>query len=91
MAAQQLPALDIERSLVGELELDGYTVPYVDLEEAATLSSHLRVGDIEYTYDRSFPIKGHSAVMPAAVRELLASGRKVLVAERTERYLVYLA
>ena len=53
--------------------------------------TRLRVGETEYTYDRSYPIKGHSAVMPGAIAELQAQGRQVLVAERSDRYYVYLA
>ncbi len=91
MATQQAEALVVDRSRVGTLELGRMTVPYVDLEDEPFVSSHLRVGDAEYTYSRSFPIKGHGAVMPDVVSELLAAGRSVLVAERRERYYLYLA
>lgn len=91
MATQQAEMLVVDRSRVGTLELGGMTVPFVDLEDEPFVSSQLRVGDTEYTYSRSFPIKGHGAVMPGVVSELLAAGRSVLVAERRERYYLYLA
>jgi hypothetical protein len=75
---------------MGSLELEGTTVTYVNLEHVASVPIRLRVADTEYTFERSFPIRGHSAVLPAAVAEL-EQGRRVLVAERQERYLVYLS
>jgi hypothetical protein len=91
MTTGQMPVLDVDRSLLGELDLGGFDVPFVDLDEFDSVASHLRIDGTEYAYERSFPVKGHSAVMPAAVAELLDAGRTVLVAERNERYLVYLA
>jgi len=85
------PVLEVDRSLVGTLELEGPDVPYVNLEDAPAIPTHLNVGAVEYTYDRSFPIKGHSAVLPQAIREYEAAGKRALIAERHERYLVYLA
>lgn len=83
--------LEIDPSLIGALDLGAFEVPYVDLETAPAIHTHLRVGDTEYVYDRSYPIQGHSAVMPGEVMELLQQGRKVLVVERSERYYLYLA
>lgn len=83
--------LEVDPSLIGGLDLGEFEVPYVGLEQEPLIHTHLRVGDTEYVYQRSYPIKGHSAVMPGYVAELLQEGRKVLVAERDERYYVYLA
>ncbi|OGO50753.1 MAG: hypothetical protein A2148_03405 [Chloroflexi bacterium RBG_16_68_14] len=91
MVAQQASHLDIERSRIGRLALEEFEVPYVHLADAPVVQSRLRVDGTEYTYDRSYPVKGHSAVMPGAIRGLLAEGRRVLVAERGERHFVYLA
>jgi hypothetical protein len=91
MAAQEPPALQIEPSSLGTLELDTFTVPYANLADRPFVHTRLRLGEVEYAYDRSYPIFGHSAVMPAAVAELLAEGRNVLVVERNKRYYVYLA
>ena len=83
--------LDVDPSRIGELDLGEFEVPLVGLEGEPAMHTHLRVGDTEYVYERSYPIKGHSAVMPAYVAELRQKERKVLVAERNERYYVYLA
>ncbi len=91
MATQEATYLEVDSSRIGLLQLEGFQVPYVHLEDEPSVHSRLRVGDTEYTYDHSYPIKGHSAVMPDDIAELQADGRRVLVAERGERYLVYLA
>ena len=91
MTTQTPTNLEIDPSLVGTLELAGFDVPYVNLEAQPFVHTRLLVGGTEYTYDRTYPIKGHSAVMPGDVAELQEQGRQVLVAERNERYYVYLA
>jgi hypothetical protein len=91
VAEQQTEPQQIDPSLIGTLELAGAGVPYVDLEEWPFVGTRLVVDSTEYTYNRSFIIQGHSAVMPAAVAELQAQGRKILVVERKERYYVYVA
>ena len=85
----EAPTLEIELSLIGSLELEGVDVAYVNLEQLAAIPVRLRVAGIEYNYDRSFPVHGHSAVLPQAIAEL-EEGQRVLVAERQKRYLVYL-
>ena len=87
----EAPTLEVERSLMGSLELANATVAYVNLEQQAAIPTRLRVADVEYAYERSFPIRGHSAVLPEVIAELLDEERRILVAERQERYLVYLA
>ncbi len=91
MTAEAPTHLEVDPSLVGGLDLGTIEVPYVNLESQPGVHTRLLVGETAYTYDRSYPIKGHSAVMPGAVAELVAEGRQVLVAERGERYYVYLA
>ncbi len=83
--------LQLDPSLIGTLELDTFQVPYVHLENQPVVPAHLRAGETEYIYNRSYPVKGYSATMPAAVAELQAEGRQVLVAERNERYYLYVA
>ncbi len=85
------PALDIERSLVGTLELEGTNATYVNLEQLATIPTRLRVADVEYAYERSFPVRGHSAVLPEVLAELENGGKRVVVAERAERYILFVA
>jgi hypothetical protein len=88
---QQTEPLAIDPEHIGALELDGREVPYVDIEDAPYIHTNLDVGGATYAYERTFPIKGHSAVMPQAVAELQSKGKRVLVAERSERYYVYVA
>jgi hypothetical protein len=82
--------LDIDPALIGDLDLGEVEVPLIDLGDQPAMHTHLRAGDVEYVYQRSYPIKGHSAVLPAYVAQLRQKGGKVLVAERNERYYVYL-
>jgi hypothetical protein len=83
--------VEVDPALIGVLDLEPYELPYVDLNDAPLMHTQLRVGETEYAYQRSFPIKGHSAVMPGAVEELLAQGKQLLIAEHNERYFVYAA
>ena len=85
------PTLDIDDSLLGSLELEGPDVAYVNLQQLASIPTRLRAAGIEYAYERSFPISGHSAVLPDVIAELDKQERRVLVAERRERYLLYVA
>ena len=91
MTAQEAAPLRIDPALIGELELDALQVPYVHLGDEPFVHSRLLVGETAYTYDRSYPVTGHSAVMPGAIAQVQAEGRRVLVAERNERFYVYLA
>lgn len=91
MAASEGTQLEIDPSLIGTLELEGLDVSYVNLGNEPLARGQLRVGGTDYAYHRSFPITGHSAVMPDAVRDLLSDEKQVLVAERGGRYYVYLA
>ena len=91
MVTQGESTLEIDPSLVGTLELEGLDVSYVNLGNEPLALGQLRVGGTEYAYHRSFPITGHSAVMPDAIRDLLSDEKQVLVAERSGRYYVYLA
>jgi hypothetical protein len=85
------PPVEVDPGLVGVLDLAPHELPYVDLNDAPLMHTQLRLGETEYAYVRSFPIKGHSAVMPAAVEELLAQGKQILIAEHNERYYIYAA
>jgi hypothetical protein len=91
MVTQELGSIEVDPQELGRLELAGYDLPYVDLEEAPAVRNKLTLYETEYEYTRSFPIKGHSAIMPAYVGELIDQGKRILVAERNERYYVYVA
>jgi hypothetical protein len=82
----EIPDTQVETVIIGD-----YRVPLVDLDREEFVGSKLVVHQTEYTYVRTYPVKGHSAVMPEAIAELLEQGKKVIVAERNERYYVYTA
>ena len=89
-AAKATP-LEVTRSNVGTLHLEGFDAPYVNLDGETQIRSRLRVGATEYVWHRSMPVQGHSAALPEAVAELQSEGHKLLIAERDDRYLLYLA
>ncbi len=91
MTTESTIALEIKRSLIGTLHLDGLDAPYVNLDQQPLIYHRLRVRNTEYAYERSIPVRGHSAVLPEAITKLQSEGRQVLIAERNDRYLVYLA
>lgn len=91
MAARKPTPLVIDGELLGTLELGTFKVPYANLADRPFAHTRMRVDDVEYTYARSYPVHGHSAMMPAAVADLVAEGCEVLVVERNKRYYVYLA
>ncbi len=91
MAGEQATAIKVETSGLGVLTLETERVPYVNLVNEPAISARLLIGAEAYTYARSYPIMGNSAVLPAGIAELGAEGRRVLVAERDGRYLIYVA
>lgn len=81
--------LELDPAQLGTLELDEIWVPYVDLYDAGFLPTRVKVTDDEYAYTQSFPVHGHSAVMPQAIRELREKGKRAIVVERNHRYYVF--
>lgn len=90
MASESAPALEIDRSQIGTLDIGTQHVSYVQLQGTLAIGARLSVNGTEYTYQQSVPVLGHSAVMPDIVDEATAEGRTVLIAERDDRYYVYL-
>ena len=83
---------EFEDALLEPFATDGVLVPLLRLTaEEEPPDSQIKVGDQPYQYERSYPIKGHSAVMPGYLREQLAAGKKPLIVERPTRFYVYLA
>jgi hypothetical protein len=83
---------DYDDALLVPLELDRLTVPMLRLtEDGPPPLADIKVGDQAYAYDRSYPVKGYSAVMPRYVSEQVAAGKKPLVIERPERLYLYWA
>lgn len=87
----EAPTLEVERSLVGTLELEGTDVPYLNLEDFPAIPTQLRVAGVDYSYVRSFPIQGHSAVLPRAIAEVREASKQPVIAERNERYILFVA
>ena len=82
---------EFEDALLEPFATDGVVVPLLRLtSEEQPPDSQIKVGDQAYNYDRSYPVKGHSAVMPGYLREQFAAGKKPLIVERPDRFYVYL-
>ncbi len=69
----------------------GVSAPLLRLNRVDLPPVEIKVGEQEYRYDRSYPIKGHGAVMPGYLQECVEQGKQPLVIERIQRYYVYLA
>jgi hypothetical protein len=82
---------EIDDALLETYEEAGLLLPALRLTGGGPPQVELLVGGQLYRYQRSFPIKGHSAVMPAYLREQLNDGKKPLVVERPDRFYVYLS
>lgn len=70
---------------------DSLRLPLLRLTTGGPPHVEIRVGDQGYRYERSYPIKGHSAVMPQYLREQSSAGKRPLIVERPDRYYVYFA
>ena len=81
--------MDLDPSQLGTLELDGMWVPYIDLYAERFMPARIAVGKDEYAFNSSQIIRGHSATLPAKIRELRAGGKKPMIAERANRYYVF--
>lgn len=82
--------LDLDEAQVVPYAVDG-EVPRVRLTRGEPPSVDVRLGGREYRYERSFPIKGHAAVMPRYLREQAAAGKDLLIIERPDRFYIYVA
>jgi len=83
--------LELDDDQLEPYALDGATVPRVRLTRDGPPPVDVRVGTRAYRYDRSFPLKGHGAVLPRYLLEQLAAGKQALLIERSDRFYVYLA
>ena len=82
---------EFEEDQLEPLPIDGMLIPRIRLTlEEAPPFHQVKVGEQAYQYEKSYPIKGHSATLPRFVREQMGAGRKPLLIERPTRYLVYL-
>jgi hypothetical protein len=83
--------LELEDTLLEPFPMDGLVVPVIRMTTDALPEVNLLVGDQAYRYDRSYPIKGYSAVLPRYLSEQVATGKKPLLIERPDRLYVYFA
>ena len=72
-----------------ELALGGMFVPLIRMYTESLPDINIQVGDQPYLYDRSCPIKGHSAILPGQIRQALAEGKQPLLIERPDRFYIY--
>jgi hypothetical protein len=83
--------LEFEDSALEPFAMDGFQVPLLKMNHLEVPSAEIVVGGEKFRYARSFPIKGYGAIMPGYLRGQLDAGKRPLVAERLNRYFVYLA
>ncbi len=89
---QQHEVLALDPASIGTLDLPGpMWVPLADLVDADFLPTRVSLGGEEYAWQSSVIIRGHGAVLPARIRDLQASGKKVLIIEREDRYYVFVS
>lgn len=81
--------MEVDPAQLGTLALDGRWLPYIDLYDADFLPAQITVGKDEYIFRKSFIIMGHGAVMPQAIAELRAEGKRPIVVEREDRYYLF--
>jgi hypothetical protein len=83
--------LELDSLPVRSFPVEDLDVPLVDLGGFEFPHARLKLGDTVYSYRQTFPVMGHSAVMPQHLRGLIEEGHRVLLAQRGERYYVYVA
>jgi len=84
--------LQFEDSDLEGFPIDTLTLPRIRMTtETMPPDSEIRVGEHAYTYERSIPIKGHSAHLPRYLNEQIAAGKQPLIIERLDRFYVYFA
>jgi hypothetical protein len=82
--------LELDDLELEPLPLDGMEVPRVHVYGPPPFTQ-ARLGEQEYRYERSFPVKGHGANLPNFIREQMDAGKKPLVLERENRFYIYLS
>ena len=81
--------LELDETQLDTLALDGMEVPRIRLHGPPPYTEAM-LGDTEYRYEKSFPVKGHGAELPNFIREQMAAGKTPLILERETRFYVYL-
>ena len=83
--------LDINPTDLGTLNMDGMWAPYIDLVGVDFVPTRLKLGGDEYAFESSIIVSGHSAVLPGRIRTIREAGKKAIIAEREDRYYVYVS
>jgi hypothetical protein len=81
--------LELDELEIEPLPLDGLEVPRIRFYGPPPYTQ-AKLGEREYRYERSFPVKGHGAKLPNLLREQMAAGKSPLLLERDERFYLYL-
>ena len=85
MADEEFELTDLDTFL-----MDGMMVPEIRQTTGEPAPKvKIKVGEQGYVYDRSVPIKGHSAHLPKYLREQMEAGKHPLLIERPDRLYVY--
>ena len=71
--------LELDDAEIEPLAMDGVVVPMVRMTRGDAPDVDVRLGDREYHYERSYPVKGYSAVLPGYLREQLGAGKRPLL------------
>lgn len=82
--------LELDELELEPLPLDGMEVPRIRVHGPPPYTQ-AKLGEREYRYERSFPVKGHGAELPNFIREQLDAGKTPLVLERENRFYIYLS
>jgi hypothetical protein len=83
---------ELDESLLEPLPIDGITVPLFRMtQEERPPYFEVKLGGQAYRYERSYPIRGFSALLPDFIRTQMDAGKRPLLIERPQRYLVYLS
>jgi hypothetical protein len=82
--------LELDELELEPLPLDGMEVARIRVYGPPPFSQ-AKLGEQEYRYERSFPVKGHGANLPNFIREQMAEGKTPLVLERENRFYIYLS
>ena len=82
--------LEVDPNELGTLDIEADVwVPYLDLHDASMVPTRLKLGERDYVWNSSVPAKGWGATMPGKIRELREAGHEPLIAERGDRYYIF--
>jgi hypothetical protein len=83
--------LEIDPSQLGTLDMGGYWVPYLNLQDLDFVPTRITMARDEYDFKKSAPTLGHGAVLPDELRAARDAGKKTVIVERGDRYYLFVA